>query len=241
LKDLLDRAGIKQDAVEVWVGGADGPAMPTTPVFRKSLPMDKAMAEEVIVATSMNGQKLPHLNGFPVRLVVPGWTATYWMKHLRSIEISSRPLDNFWMHSAYRVPAGMFPVEHPFATQDNEKSWPITEMVVNSVVADPIADTHQPTTGFTIEGVAWDRGHGIRQVDVSLDGGKTWKLATLGQDLGRFAFRAFSFRTGKLAPGSYVISSRAVSNTGETQAETLKFNPAGYQNNVPQQIPVTVA
>ena len=89
--------------------------------------------------------------------------------------------------------------------------------------------------------MAWDRGHGIKQVEVSLDGGKSWKQATLGKDHGRFGFRAFSFNTGKIEAGNYVVSSRATNNAGETQVDKLKFNPAGYHNNVPQQIPVTVA
>ena len=114
----------------------------------------------------MNGKPLPHLNGFPVRLIVPGWTATYWIKHLNGLTISSKPLVNFWMTTAYRVPAGMFPVDHPFPTQDNQTTWPITEMVVNSVVADPIEGAKANTAGFTVQGVAWDRGHGIRQVEV---------------------------------------------------------------------------
>jgi DMSO/TMAO reductase YedYZ molybdopterin-dependent catalytic subunit len=241
LKDVLAKAGVKSGAVEVWLDGMDGPVLPTTPDFHKSLPMAKAMADEVIIATTMNGGKLPHLNGYPVRIVVPGWTATYWMKHVTSIQVSSKPLDSFWMQKAYRVPAGMFPVEHPFATQDNATAWPITEMVVNSVIANPIDGTHQPANGFTVQGVAWDRGHGIRQVEVSLDGGGTWKAADLDKDLGRFAFRGFSFHTGRLAPGRYTVSSRATNNAGETQVDKLKFNPAGYQNNVPQEIAVTVA
>jgi len=241
LKDVLAKAGVKAGAAEVWLNGADGPVLPTTPDFLKSLPMDKAMADEVIVATMMNGQPLPHLNGYPARIVVPGWTATYWMKHVTGIQVSSKPLENFWVKAAYRVPAGMFPVDRPFPTQDNEKTWPITEMVVNSVIADPVGGARLTAAGFTIEGVAWDRGHGIRQVEVSLDGGKSWKPAALGKDLGRFAFRAFSFPTGRIEAGNYVLSSRATNNAGETQVDTLKFNPAGYHNNVPQQIPVTVA
>ena len=241
LKDVLAKVGAKSAAVEVWLEGADGPVLPTTPAFRKSLPMDKAMADEVIIATSMNGKPLPHLNGYPARVIVPGWTATYWMKHVTSIQLSSKPLDSFWIQKAYRVPASMFPVDRPFPTQDNQTTWPITEMVVNSVVADPIAGSRQSAAGFTIQGVAWDRGHGIKQVDISLDGGKTWKPATLGQDLGAYSFRAFSFPTGKVAAGNYAISSRATNNAGETQVDKLKFNPAGYHNNVPQQIAVTVA
>ena len=241
LKDVLAKVGVKAGAVEVWLDGADGPVLATTPDFRKSLPMDKAMADEVIIATTMNGKALPHLNGYPARVVVPGWTATYWMKHVTGIQVSSKPLDSFWIQKAYRVPAGMFPVEHPFPSQDNQANWPITEMVVNSVVADPIDGTRQHAAGFAVEGVAWDRGHGIKQVEVSLDGGKSWKLATLGKDLGPYSFRAFSLHTGKIEPGNYMISSRATNNAGETQVDKLKFNPAGYHNNVPQQIAVTVA
>lgn len=241
LKDILAKAGVRSTAIEVWLDGADGPVLPTTPDFHKCLPMEKAMADEVIIATSMNGKPLPHLNGYPARLVVPGWTATYWMKHVSSIQLSSKSMDSFWMQKAYRVPANMFPVDHPFPSQDNKASWPITEMVVNSLIADPIAGTSLPAHGFTIEGVAWDRGHGIKQVEISLDGGKSWKRAALGKNLGRFAFHPFTFHTGKLAPGNYVISSRATNNAGETQVDKLKFNPAGYHNNVPQQIPVTVA
>ncbi len=241
LKDVLAKAGVKSGAVEVWLDGADGPVLPTTPDFHKSLPLEKAMSDDVIIATTMNGEPLPHLNGYPARVIVPGWTATYWMKHVSNIQLSAKPLDSFWMQKAYRVPAGMFPVDHPFASQDNAASWPITDMVVNSLVADPIDGTRQPAAGFTVEGVAWDRGHGIKQVEVSLDGGRTWKQAKLGKDVGRFAFRTFSFHTGALAPGNYVVSSRATSNAGETQVDKLKFNPAGYHNNVPQQIAVTVA
>jgi sulfite dehydrogenase (cytochrome) subunit A len=241
LKDVLAKVGVKPAAVEVWLDGADGPVLPTTPDFNKALPMDKAMADEVIIATSMNGKPLPHLNGYPARLIVPGWTATYWMKHISHIQLSSKPLANFWIQKAYRVPAGMFPVDHPFPSQDNPTTWPITEMVVNSLVTDPIAGARQHAAGFTIEGMAWDRGHGIEQVEVSLDDGRTWKPAALGPDLGRYSFRAFSFPTGKIEPGNYMISSRATNNAGETQVDKLKFNPAGYHNNVPQQIAVTVA
>ena len=241
LKDVLARAGVKAGAVEVWLDGADGPVLPTTPDFLKSLPMDKALSDEVIIATTMNGQKLPHLNGYPARVVVPGWTATYWMKHVTSIQLSTKPLGNFWMQKAYRVPAGMFPVDRPFPTQDNQTAWPITDMVVNSVVAGPVEGTRLTTGGFTVQGVAWDRGHGIKLVEVSLDGGKTWQEANLHKDLGRFAFRAFTFATGRLPAGDYVVSSRATNNAGETQVDKLKFNPAGYHNNVPQQVVVTVA
>ena len=241
LKDVLAKAGVKGDAKEVWLAGTDGPVMPATPAFQKSLPLRMAMNEDVLIATSMNGQPLPLLNGYPARIVVPGWTATYWMKHLTSIQISAKPHPGFWTQKAYRVPAGMFPVEQPFASQQDNATWPITEMVVNSMIAAPLDGSKATRTGFTVRGMAWDRGHGIRTVEVSFDGGKTWKAATLDKDLGKYAFRGFSLASGALAPGPCVVSARAVSNNGETQAATLLKNPAGYHNNVPQTLTLTVA
>jgi hypothetical protein len=108
--------------------------------------------------------------------------------------------------------------------------------VVNSVIANPIEGALQPLTGFTVEGVACDHGHGIGQVDVSLDGGHTWHPANLDKEMNRFAFRPFSLRTGQLPAGNYIVTSRATNNAGETQADKLKTNPAGYHNNVPQQV-----
>ena len=241
LKDVLAKAGVKPGALELWVGGADEPVMPATPAFRKSLPIALAQRDDVLIATAMNDQSLPHLNGFPARLIVPGWTGTFWMKHLTSIEVSTKPLTSFWIQKAYRVPAGMFPVDLPFTSQQDSTSWPITEMVVNSVIAEPIDGARVGRGGFIVRGVAWDRGHGIATVEVSFDAGKSWKQAELGRDLGHFAFRAFSLASGALPPGPCAVSARAVSNAGEKQAVTLLRNPAGYHHNVPQTMTVTVA
>jgi sulfite dehydrogenase len=241
LRDVLARAGIRPEAVEVWFGGVDEPALPVTPEFRKSLPMNKALADETIIATSMNGGPLPLLNGFPVRLVVPGWTSTYWMKHLNQITISTKPIDNFWMKKAYRVPAGMFPVADPFVTQNDSATWPITEITVNSLIASPIGGEQVERSGFTVRGVAWDNGSGIARVDVSLDGGNSWQSAWLDRELGRFAFRTFSLDTGSLPRGTIEIRARATSNGKQTQPDVWTANPAGYHNNVPQRLTVTVA
>lgn len=240
LRDVLKSAGIKPEAVEIWVNGVDEPVLPATPPFHKSLPLAKALADETIIATSMNGSPLPLLNGFPVRLIVPGWTSTYWMKHLSNITISSKPIDNFWMTKAYRVPAEMFPVPDPFTTQNNAQTWPITDIVVNSLIASPISGEQVARSGFTIRGVAWDSGNGIQRVDVSLDGGNTWRGALLDRELGRFAFRTFSLNTGPLPSGKAELRVRATSNSKETQSEAWKVNPAGYHNNVPQRLIVTV-
>jgi sulfite dehydrogenase (cytochrome) subunit A len=189
----------------------------------------------------MNGGPLPTLNGFPVRLIVPGWTSTYWMKHLSHLTISPRAIDNFWMTKAYRVPAGMFPVPDPFTSQNNTATWPITNIVVNSLIASPIGGEQVERSGFTVRGVAWDSGSGIARVEISLDGGKTWQEALLDRELGRFAFRTFRLDTGPLPRGPAELRVRATSNNKEIQPDAWRANPAGYHNNVPQRVTVTVA
>ncbi len=230
LRDVLARAGIKPEAVEIWLAGLDQPVIPSTPAFRKSLPLSKALADETIVATAMNGGPLPRLNGFPVRLIVPGWTSTYWMKHLSGISISAKPLDNFWMAKAYRVPAGMFPVADPFESQNNAANWPITEIVVNSLIASPVAGEQVERSGFTVRGVAWDRGNGIQRVEVSLDAGASWQTALLDRELGRYAFRTFSLDSGPLPRGSAEIRVRAISNSRRIAAGCL----ADQSRGIPQ-------
>ncbi|MFL5285568.1 MAG: molybdopterin-dependent oxidoreductase [Rhodopila sp.] len=240
LRDVLMAARIKPEAAEVWFNGADKPPLAETPQFRKSLPPEKAMDDNTIIAIAMNGAPLPLLNGYPARLVVPGWVGTYWMKHLNAIEISTTPLTSFWMKNAYRVPAGMFPVKLPFPSQAAETTAPITEMVVNSIIASPTEGSEGERSGLRIAGVAWDRGNGIKRVEVSLDGGENWRDALLDRPFGPYAFRQFSLNTGFLRRGQYQLVSRATSNTDERQSETLKVNPGGYHNNVPRVITVTV-
>jgi hypothetical protein len=241
MRDVLAKANVKPSAVELWMGGADGPLLPATPDFAKSIPIDRALDENTIIAYEMNGAPLPHLNGFPARVIVPGWTGTYWMKHVNGLQVSSKPLDNFWMAKAYRVPAGMFPVEKPFTTQDNAQTSPITAIVVNSLVTNLIDGARVPAAGFTVEGIAWDDGHGIKSVELSNDGGATWNASKLGQDLGRFAFRPWSMAMHAAKPGPLTVLVRATSNSGATQVEKLLFNPAGYHDNVIQSLSLNAA
>jgi sulfite dehydrogenase len=131
-------------------------------------------------------------------------------------------------------------VNLPFASQANEATVPITEMVVNSIIADPLEGDEVERSGFTISGLAWDRGNGINRVEVSLDGGANWQDALLDRPLGPYAYRRFTARIGLSRPGVYRLVSRATSNSGERQAETLKVNPGGYHNNVPRPIEVAV-
>jgi DMSO/TMAO reductase YedYZ molybdopterin-dependent catalytic subunit len=242
LKDVLTKAGLKSGVVEIVADGADGAVINGTPDFVKSLPLAKAMDENTIIALQMNGEPLPHFNGYPARLIVPGWTATYWMKHLVSIQAVAKPFDGFWMRGAYRIPTGMFPTVQRFASQENEMNTPITEMVVNSLIATPAEGTLARVGDvLNVTGLAWDGGYGIRSVAVSTDNGATWREAALDNDLGRFAFRPWSYRFTADAPGTRTILARATNRLGETQVDTLIFNPAGYHNNVVRPTSITVA
>jgi sulfite dehydrogenase len=240
MRDVLARANVKPSAVELWLSGADGPLLPVTPDFAKSIPIDRALDENTIIAYEMNGQPLPHLNGFPARVIVPGWTGTYWMKHVNGLQVSSKPLDNFWMQKAYRVPRGMFPVDKPFTTQDNDQTSPITEIVVNSLVTNLNDGARVSAGGFTVQGIAWDSGHGIKTVETSTDAGATWQAAQLGQDLGRFAFRPWTMPL-QAKPGPVTVMVRATNNAGTMQPAKLSFNPAGYNDNVLQSLTLNAA
>lgn len=238
LKDVLDKVGLKKEAIEIAFNGADGPAVAATPDFIKSIPTWKAVEETTIIAYEMNGAPLPHLNGFPARIIVPGWTGTYWMKHIVEINALTKPESNFWMNPAYRVPVGKFPLRDRFLTQENAASTPITEMVVNSLITSHRNGDKVKAGKVTVSGMAWDGGYGIRTVQVSTDGGKTWGSATLGQDIGRFAFRPWSFEfSAKKGKNSVMVN--ATNKLGQSQTTELIFNPAGYHNNVMQNITLT--
>ncbi len=240
LREVLERAGILAGALEVWCRGADRPALEATPQFQKSLPMDRALDDSTLVAFEMNGAPLPRWNGAPARLIVPGWTGTYWMKHLTELRIEPAPLTNFWMKSAYRLPAGAFPAHFP--SQDTPETIPITEILVNSLITAPAAARvlrrGQPAA---VSGKAWDNGAGIVRVEVSLDGRRSWREAALGRDLGRFAWREFSLPLDTARAGEIDIAVRAVSRNGTQQPDTLTFNPAGYHDNIVQTLKVAVA
>jgi DMSO/TMAO reductase YedYZ molybdopterin-dependent catalytic subunit len=241
LRDVLAKAGVKKEAVEVVLDGADSAVVTGTPDFVKSLPVWKALDENTLLAWEMNGAPLPHWNGHPVRLVVPGWTATYWMKQIVSVQVVSQPFKGFWMSTAYRIPKGKFPVVDRFLSQETEANTPITEMVVSSLVTN-LRGGERVRAGepVQVKGIAWDGGYGIQAVDVSTDGGASCRRAELGQDLGRFSWRpwSFAFRPER---GVQTVVARATNRIGATQTFDLVFNPAGYHNNVVQRLELHAA
>jgi DMSO/TMAO reductase YedYZ molybdopterin-dependent catalytic subunit len=240
LKDVLAKAGVKPEALEVVFDGADHGAIDKTPDFVKSLPVETALDENTLVAFEMNGRPLPHWNGFPARLIVPGWTGTYWVKHLVSVKVVSKPEGNFWMSTAYRLPRGKFKTPS-FKSQVKEANEPITTMVVNSLITSLRNGQRVPRgKPVNVKGIAWDGGSGIARVEVSIDGNE-WRPAKLGRDLGRFSFREFSFPLPARAPGPLTVMARATARSGETQVEQLIHNPAGYHHNVIQRLTLEVA
>lgn len=240
LKDVLDKVGLKKEAIEIAFNGAEGPAFDKTPDFVKSLPVWKAIEDSTLIAYEMNGAPLPHFNGYPARLVVPGWTGTYWMKHLVSITALTKPQDGFWMASAYRIPAGEFPIVARFGTQEAATTVPITEMVVNSLITSHADGASVKAGEVAISGLAWDGGYGIRSVEASTDGGQAWSAAALGEDFGRYAFRPWRF-VFTAAPGRNTVMVNASNRIGQTQTAAWLFNPAGYHNNVMQNITLNAA
>jgi DMSO/TMAO reductase YedYZ molybdopterin-dependent catalytic subunit len=241
LKDILARAGLKREAVEIAFNGSDRAPLEATPAFAKSIPAWKAMDENTLIAYEMNGAPLPHWNGFPARIVVPGWTATYWMKQVVSIRALSQPLASFWMNTAYRIPKGKFPIVDRFTSQESETSTPITEILVNSLMTN-VAQGRRTATDqpVLVKGIAWDGGYGIRTVEVSVDEGRSWQSAELGENHGKYSFRTWQFTLAPRVAGRLSIMARASNALGSAQPAELIFNGAGYHNNVVQKIVIDI-
>jgi DMSO/TMAO reductase YedYZ molybdopterin-dependent catalytic subunit len=241
LKDVLDLVGLNKDAAEIVVDGADGAVLDKTPDFVKSLPVSKAIEETTLVAYEMNGEPLPHWNGFPARIVAPGWSGTYWVKHVTKIAAVTRPFDGVWMKTAYRIPVGKFPLVERFISQETAVNTPITEILVNSLITSPSDGTHVKAGSKTaISGIAWDGGYGIRSVEISADDGKTWAVASLGEDLGKFAFRPWSYDFTPKTRGKLSVSASATNKLGQTQTHELIQNPGGYHHNVVQTLTLDI-
>jgi len=239
LKPVLDRAGVQRSARQVTFGGLDEPISDKTPDFIKALDIDHARDGEVMLAYAMNGQDLPVLNGFPLRLVVPGYYGTYWVKHLNEINVIDDVFQGFWMKTAYRIPdnacACVAPGTAPKAT------IPINRFDVRSFITN-VTDGARVKAGSEtpLKGIAFDGGYGITAVAVSTDGGKIWTDATLGQDLGKYSFREWQLPV-KLAAGTHEIKVRAVNRIGQSQPSEPLWNPPGYMRNVVETVRVTAA
>jgi DMSO/TMAO reductase YedYZ molybdopterin-dependent catalytic subunit len=239
LKDVLDKASVQAGARQVVANGLDTPPTPQTPDFVKALDLDHARDGEVLLAFEMNGEPLPMLNGFPLRLVVPGYYGTYWVKHLSELTVVGETFDGFYMSTAYRVPetAG-FCVEPGTVPKS---TIPIQRFTIRSFLTS-VADGAQLPAGreTVLRGIAFDSGAGLTEVLVSTDGGESWRAAQLGKDLGRYSFREWTLSWTPPKPGAVELKCRAFNRLGETQPLEALWNPTGYLRNVVETTKVTV-
>ncbi|MFY0480191.1 SorA family sulfite dehydrogenase catalytic subunit [Achromobacter marplatensis] len=237
LKRILEKAGIQAGARQITFEGLDRPVLPGTPEFVKALDAAHALDGEVMLAYAMNGADLPMLNGYPVRLVVPGYYGTYWVKHLADIKVLNTEFDGFWMQKAYRIPdndCACIPVG-----KAPEKTRPIGRYNVRSFITS-LTDGARVAKAqrVPVRGIAFDGGRGIRDVQFSADGGKTWRPASLGEDLGRYSFREWHAEFTPEQAGAYVLKARATNTAGETQPLDPLWNPSGYMRNVVETVRV---
>lgn len=233
LKDVLARAEIKDSARHVVINGLDFPIFGGGD-FVKSLNVEHAMDGEVMLAYEMNGTDIPMLNGYPVKLVVPGYYGTYWIKHLSDIEVVENDFEGFWMKPAYRIPdndcACVEPGKAPSATK------PIERFTVRSfITSHKNGDQLRAGRGVAVRGIAFDGGQGIREVAYSTDAGQSWQPATLGKELGRYSFREFTFNFMP-AKGTYDLRTRAWTRSGQSQPLEASWQPAGYMRHVVESV-----
>jgi len=233
LREILDAAKIKPGSVQVQFEGLDrgrGPEGNGSNLFLKSLDLTNPVLDEAILAYAMNNRPLPVLNGFPLRLVVPGYFATYWMKSLTFIRVLDKVDDNFWMKAGYRIPA----TPRGTTTPDEFKTGkvptiPIDKIPVRSFLISPDGSEKIPT-GFPLllQGVAFSGTHGIKKVEVSTDDGKSWSDARLGEDFGAYSFRTWQVAWKPRQPGRYQVAVRATDGGGNVQPDEGVWNPGGY-------------
>lgn len=234
LRDVLDFAGVKPGAQVVRFGGLDAPPTEGAPAFEKSLTIDHARNGEVMLAWAMNGEALPLLNGFPLRLVVPGWYSTYWVKMLSRIEVLDRPDDGYWMTKAYLAPVGGHVAP---GTKDFAKA-PVTAMVPRSFITSIADGAKLPwREALPVGGIAMGGDQAVKAVEVSADGGQSWQAATLGQDSGRYGFRRFD-AVVKAPLGPATLLSRCTNAAGAVQPLEANWNPGGYYRGVTEAVQV---
>ena len=239
LKDVLEKAGLAADAKQVLFNGLDTPPAPKVPDFVKALDVEQALDPDLLLAYEMNGEPLPWLNGFPLRLVVPGHFGTYWVKHLHEITVVDETFKGFWMDPAYRIPDTECAAIEPGTSPKH--TIPISRFNVRSFITN-IADGAQLRAGAeqVARGIAFDGGHGIREVLFSADDGRTWRAAELGRDLGKFSFREWTLAFTPATPGETKLRCKATNRLGQSQPLDPLWNPAGYMRNVVETVTVTV-
>jgi DMSO/TMAO reductase YedYZ molybdopterin-dependent catalytic subunit len=227
LADLLKAAGVKPNAAHVSGQGGDPGLIPTAAPVIRSIPMKKAMDEGTLVAWSMNGQPLPWVHGYPLRLVVPGWVGSASTKWLHTLTVLDAPFKGTYMDSSYRVP------RHPIEPGQkmppdamSAEAWPIKSMITF-----PAPNAHyRMGDKVTLRGHAWVGEGSVDRVEISADEGKTWQRAQLApaQSLHPYAWRVFTYEHKPQQPGYVTFLARAWDSAGNAQPAVPAWNPLGY-------------
>ncbi len=227
LVDVLKLVGADLGAAYVTVNGADV-GVAKTPDFIRSLPMRKAVDPNTIVAMNMNGERLPDLHGFPLRLVVPGWDGTSWVKWVNSLMVSNEQDKGFFMNPAYRFPKHPGVPGQPVDRADLEV---IEGMPVKSYITSPAEGEKMHGPSITLRGMAWAGEERVTKVDISTDGGSTWIAAQLSEKSLPFTWRLWTAQWKPPQPGYYTVMSRATDSAGRVQPIVAPWNPSGYLFN----------
>jgi len=192
------------------------------------------------LAFAMNGEQLPLLNGFPLRLIVPGWYATYWIKMLNDIEVLNAPDSNYWMATAYRIPDTPYASVKPGAS--GFKTVPINRMPPRSFFTNVTNNmTVKPGAALSVRGIAFGGDCGVSQVEVSADSGQSWQTTTLGRDEGAYSFRQWSVQVTAPRSGKLVLQARCTNSKGEVQPSEPNWNGGGYMRNVIERVELMIA
>ncbi|MFY9560344.1 MAG: sulfite oxidase [Terriglobales bacterium] len=236
LKVLLEKAGVKDSGRHVMFRGLD--EVPgKVPPFIRSIPIEKAIDADTLIATHMNGAPLTGHHGFPARAVTPGWAGAASCKWLTEITVLDQPAEGNFMIPGYRMPNA--PVQ-PGEAVKPEDTHSVTGLTVKSLIAAPSDGAKLKPGKQEIKGVAWAGEADITKVEISTDGGSSWSAAELGKDHAKYAWRLWSYAWKPAKSGDYVIVSRATDSQGRVQPETAVWNPSGYLYNAYDQVKVYV-
>ena len=230
LAAVLERAGVKPEARHVWLEAADLSTLPTVPKFLRSIPLEKAM-KDTLLAHRMNGEPLPDLHGAPLRAIVPGWYGMASTKWLTRLRVEAAPSDNHFMVKGYR---------YTYPGEDPAQAAPVEELRVKSVITRPLAGASVPVGSVRFQGFAWAGSAGVRLVEISSDGGKSWRPAGFMGETAPLAWRAWATEIEVKAPAQLTVMARATDGAGETQPLEARPNAGGYGNNSMQRVAVNV-
>jgi DMSO/TMAO reductase YedYZ molybdopterin-dependent catalytic subunit len=237
LRDVLTRAGVQPSARHLQMLGADRPVAATTPLFLRSIPVEKALHPDTLLATHMNGEPLPLLHGAPLRLIAPGWMGDACVKWLTDLTLQAEEAKGFYMETAYRYPA--HPVE-PGTVVNPREMIPVEAMVVKSLIVGPVSRTTLNLGPVTVGGVAWTGEGKVVTVEVSVDDGQTWANARLVGEDAPYAWRQWQFVWIPQQPGTFIILARATDDRGQTQPMVSPWNPGGFLWNGVDRVQVEV-